>query len=94
MIAAAANFRQRGASDTSNAGPGLRKRLSRPPYPEPMIALLRPALLLLNATLIAWLGYYVLKLPGDPLGYALLCFLPANLLFLLLVPIRQAPGLK
>jgi hypothetical protein len=53
-----------------------------------MMALFRPALLLLNATLIAWLGYFVFKLPGDPLGYALLCFLPANLVFLLLVPIR------
>lgn len=48
------------------------------------MALFRLALLLLNATLIMWLGYYVFKLPGDPLGYALLCFLPANLLFLLL----------
>ena len=62
-----------------------------------MMQFLRPALLLLNATLIAWLGYHVLKLPGDPLGYALLCFLPANLLFLLLVPsrpARHALGLK
>jgi len=53
-----------------------------------MISFFRPALLLLNATLILWLGYYVFKLPGDPLGYALLAFLPANLIFLLLVPMR------
>jgi hypothetical protein len=56
-----------------------------------MMALFRLALLLLNATLIVWLGYYVFKLPGDPLGYALLSFLPANLLFLLLVAARPAP---
>jgi len=54
-----------------------------------MMALFRPALLLLNAALIAWLGYYVFKLPGDPLGYALIFFLPANLLFLLRVPLRR-----
>jgi hypothetical protein len=53
-----------------------------------MMTLFRLALLLLNATLIAWLSYYVFKLPGDPLGYALLFFLPANLLFLLLVAVR------
>jgi ABC-type branched-subunit amino acid transport system permease subunit len=50
-----------------------------------MMALFHPALVLLNATLIAWLGYYVFRLPGDPLGYALLLFLPANLIFLVLV---------
>jgi len=55
-----------------------------------MMALFRPALLLLNATLIAWLGYFVFKLPGDPLGYTLLLFLPANLIFLLLVRARPA----
>jgi membrane protein implicated in regulation of membrane protease activity len=49
------------------------------------MALFRPALLLLNAALIVWLGYYVFKLPGDPLGYALLLFLPANLIFLVLI---------
>jgi hypothetical protein len=51
-----------------------------------MMAFFRPALSLLNATLIVWLGYYVFKLPGDPLGYALLLFLflPANLIFLVL----------
>jgi hypothetical protein len=54
-----------------------------------MMALFRPALLLLNAMLIAWLGYFVFRLPGDPLGYALLVFLPANLLFLLLAPVRR-----
>jgi hypothetical protein len=54
------------------------------------MALFRLALLLLNATLIVWLGYFVFKLPGDPLGYALLCFLPANLLFLLLIAVRPA----
>jgi hypothetical protein len=54
-----------------------------------MMALFRLALLLFNATLIAWLGYYVFKLPGDPLGYALLFFLPANLLFLLLLRFGQ-----
>ena len=53
-----------------------------------MIAILRPALLFLNATLTVWLGYEVLRLPGDPLDYALLFFLSANLAFLLLVPIR------
>ena len=53
-----------------------------------MMAYFRTAVLLLNAMLIVWLGYYVFKLPGDPLGYALLFFLPANLVFLLLVPIR------
>jgi len=53
-----------------------------------MMQLFRPALLVLNATLMAWLGYYVFKLPGDPLGYALIFFLLANLIFLLRVPIR------
>jgi hypothetical protein len=52
------------------------------------MTLFRLALLLFNASLIAWLGYYVFKLPGDPLGYALLFFLPANLLFLLLGAVR------
>lgn len=55
-----------------------------------MMAYFRPVLLLLNAALIAWLGYYVIKLPGDPLGYALILFLPVNLLFLLRVPVRRA----
>lgn len=54
-----------------------------------MMALFRPALLLLNTALMAWLGYFVFNLPGDPLGYALMLFLPANLLFLLLVPVHR-----
>jgi hypothetical protein len=53
-----------------------------------MIAIFRPALLFLNAALTVWLGYDVLTSPGNPLGYALLFFLSANLAFLLLVPIR------
>jgi hypothetical protein len=53
-----------------------------------MIAVFRPALLFLNAALTVWLGYEVFSLPGDPLLYALLFFLSANLAFLLLVPIR------
>jgi hypothetical protein len=46
----------------------------------------RFALLLLNAALFAWLGYYVVKDPrhGDLLGYALLICLPANCLYFLL----------
>jgi hypothetical protein len=54
-----------------------------------MMAYFRPALLPLNAALIAWLGYYVFKLPGDPLGYALLVFLSANLIYLLRFPHRR-----
>jgi hypothetical protein len=46
----------------------------------------RVALLLLNAALFAWLGYYVVKDPrhGELLGYAVLICLPANCLYLLL----------
>jgi hypothetical protein len=54
-----------------------------------MIAIFRPALLLLNATLVVWLGYEILTLSGNPLDYVLLFFLSANLPFLLLVPIRR-----
>ena len=53
-----------------------------------MIAIFRPVLLLLNAALAVWLGYEVFGSPGDPLNYALLFCLPANLAFLLLAPIR------
>jgi hypothetical protein len=69
----------------------IRKSLSPRSYPERMIVFFRPVLLLLNATLIVWLGYYVFNLPGDPLGYALLFFLSANLAFLLFAPVRPIP---
>ena len=69
----------------------IRKSLSPRSYPERMIVFFRPVLLLLNATLIVWLGYYVFQLPGDPLGYALLFFLSANLAFLLCAPVRPIP---
>ena len=69
----------------------IRKSLSPRSYPERMIVFFRPVLLLLNATLIVWLGYYVFQLPGDPLGHALLFFLSANLAFLLFAPVRPIP---
>jgi hypothetical protein len=55
------------------------------------MTIFRFALLLLNAALFAWLGYYVLKDPhhGDLLGYAVLICLPVNCLYFLLDRPRQ-----
>jgi hypothetical protein len=50
------------------------------------MAIFRIVLLLVNAALFAWIGYYVVKDPrhGELLGYAVLICLPANCLYFLL----------
>ena len=58
------------------------------------MTVIRIALLLSNASLFAWLGYYVVKDPlhGELLGYGLLICLPANCLYFALNRPRQNRG--
>jgi hypothetical protein len=55
------------------------------------MTVIRFALLLFNAALFAWLGYYVMKDPhhGELLGYGFLICLPANCLYFVLDRPRQ-----
>ena len=58
------------------------------------MTVIRFALLLFNAALFAWLGYYVVRDPlhGELLGYGVLICLPANCLYFVLDRPRQNQG--